>query len=397
MPDRPTLYVHCGLHKTGSTSLQAALRASDAALRDAGFLYPYAGSLMAPGRTGSDPNDAGHHNIGWYLTRNRLFDRRHGDLRALETELRGAEGHAILSSEFMECALHRPDALSPLRALADRTGRDLVLIVYLRNQIEYWDSLFHEMIKHGDGRAYLHLATTILETGRYDFRDSVNQFDYDRVLTGLLAWGGAGIILRNYHTLAGGSIVTDFATLLGLDEALRPHPVHAAANRRLTTAESLRFFYRNRADRRISPVESARIRHIAAQAPRPAMSRDLRQRFIDRFAEGNRRLCARFALDPTGLDLPPPPVPDTAPSLDDLFSFETQCLITDGTIPAESADKSQSPLAAWTAGLDAAAAEVHRAEMLWRQAQHAKRALRCCTRQAVATVCRSVLFSAAKR
>jgi hypothetical protein len=73
----PRLYVHCGLHKTGTTALQDFLAAQAATLARAGVLYPRAGR---PGVAG------GQHNIAWRLAGDRRFDPAWGDLDALAAD-----------------------------------------------------------------------------------------------------------------------------------------------------------------------------------------------------------------------------------------------------------------------------------------------------------------------
>jgi hypothetical protein len=90
--NQPTkFYIHCGLHKTGTTALQAFLRQNTEKLRDAGVLYPYAGC--------PDSCPAGHHNIAWQLSRDRRYNRGYGGMDALAKEIGDFGGDILLSSE----------------------------------------------------------------------------------------------------------------------------------------------------------------------------------------------------------------------------------------------------------------------------------------------------------
>jgi len=105
MEKNSRLYVHCGLHKTGSTALQSALRASEGALRQAGFLYPYAGSLDQPGRINPEAYAHAHRNIGFEIDQHWLFRPRYGALSDLENEIKAFSGHVIISVEGLESVL----------------------------------------------------------------------------------------------------------------------------------------------------------------------------------------------------------------------------------------------------------------------------------------------------
>jgi hypothetical protein len=323
----PRLIIHCGFHKTGSTALQSALRASETRLRAAGFLYPYAGSLMDAGRESNDPNDSGHHNFAWQILRHRRFDPTRPDPGRLAEEADGFDGDIILSSEFLECLLTSNGTIEPLRTLARRMSRSLVLVIYLRNQIAYAETLFLELIKHGIGTDYERHADEILQTGNRRFEEAVHCFDYQRALAPLRASTDATIILRNYHDLGPGGIVADFAALFGLTDALQPSPGRETANQRQPTATALYMFQRNRTGQRPSPIERNRIMRIAASTDQSTSSADLQDMFARRFGPGNRALCAAWQLSTTGLDGACMVRPASEIPLEALFSFETQCAI----------------------------------------------------------------------
>ena len=104
--------LHCGLHKTGTTALQNALRDHAAELPMVGYFVPRSGRIDALG--------GGHHGLAWRLT----GDRRLGpgdELAALERELGMHYGNPILSSEDFETALAAPALFAPLlRVLRQR-------------------------------------------------------------------------------------------------------------------------------------------------------------------------------------------------------------------------------------------------------------------------------------
>jgi len=133
------LFLHIGTHKTGTTSLQAMVAAHPAHFESQGLYYP------RTGRAGW-----GHHNIAWQLTGDERFDPRAGTLADLLDELRTADPSAVLvSSEDFEYLYRAPGQLSRLRRALDDLGYAVRIVVTLRRQSDYVESLYAELLKHG--------------------------------------------------------------------------------------------------------------------------------------------------------------------------------------------------------------------------------------------------------
>ncbi len=381
--DGSKFYIHCGFHKTGSTSLQAALIFSAARLRAMGVLVPYAGTTANAARSTIDPAGAGHHNIAWQLLRSRRFDHGRGNIADLAQEIAGFSGDVILSSEFFESLLGQPDALNPLRNLARDTGREVVFILYLRNQIAYCESLFFEMLKHGEGLEYARHTAMILQTGTYCQEESINHFHYDRVVDNLTRDNpGQQILLRNYQTLGSAGIVADFGDLLGLGDALQSPIGQEVVNRRESLSSAVYWFYRNRRGMRPTPIEKARILHVAQQVERPTTGGPTQNRFVAAFATGNRRLCDENGLANQGLTAETMSRPESSITLEQVFSFETQCAIATGRALAPKVHGTSVP-ADWLDGIDTAAKTISKTEVVLHHLQKVQRARRRYTDQLV--------------
>jgi hypothetical protein len=351
---QPRLYVHCGFHKTGSTALQAALRASEEPLRQAGFLYPYKGSLDRPGIPSHHPSDSAHHNFSWEIIGKRLFDHKKGTLADLAAEAASFTGSLIISSEEFGSILNTPETFTPLQRVASNTGRQLVLIVYLRNQLEYCEALFQELLKHGSGKDYHRHAAAILETGTLPFRDVIHHFDYENALSRSNEMPDVQVIVRNYHALEGGSIITDFARLLGVEGILRPRPGEQRTNIRETSYDSLYRFYANRLGREPTLTEKLRIEYLAQTAPRMTSNTLTRQKFTRRFQASNLRLCETWGIPATGLDMTDTLRPTSEVTLEQFFSFETQRAIRSGTVPETGFAAAEAKATMWMAGVETA-------------------------------------------
>jgi hypothetical protein len=353
----PRLYVHCGFHKTGSTALQAALRASEEPLRQAGFLYPYAGSGDKPGHANSNPFTNAHHNIAYEIDRHWLFLPYGGAFEALAEEAKSFAGNVIVSAEAFESALTEPEGFLPFQSLAQETGRRLTMVIYLRDQLSYCESLYLELLKHGERREFRRHVEEILETGILRSRETAHQFDYQRTLSKWAQLPHVDVILRNYHALAGGSILSDFAQITGLDGILHARSGKEKVNQRDTTATSLALFYGNRVERKPTPLESCRISLITQSRSRLTSSATTRRRFIERFHASNLRLCEAWGLPIAGLDMTAPQ-PLSEVTLEQCFSFETHCAIRSGTVPDTRFAPAEAKQTAWMAGVKVVEARV---------------------------------------
>lgn len=128
-----TVYLHIGLHKTGTSSLQAWLKKNKPALQRLGYLYP---------RTGW--TSGGHHNLAYELLGRKRFSEAPGRLAELEAEI-ASSPNAILSSEEFEF-LELSDVRRLKAALGEREAR---IVVYLRRQDALVASSYAQQVKMG--------------------------------------------------------------------------------------------------------------------------------------------------------------------------------------------------------------------------------------------------------
>ena len=135
---RRRVLLHAGLHKTGTTALQRFLASATDALRARGALYPMAG------RGSSD----GHHNIAWQLAGDRRFRSSAGALDDLALEISSFSGDAILSSEDFEGILGTPSRFLPLLKHSLLKDHSFTIVLWVRDQASYLESLFFEMLHH---------------------------------------------------------------------------------------------------------------------------------------------------------------------------------------------------------------------------------------------------------
>jgi hypothetical protein len=128
-----TVYIHIGLHKTGSTSLQHFLRMNEALLAERGWIIPRAGRGKGKG--------ANQHNLAWHLAERPRFREDVGGLDEVAEEVSRAP-NAIISAEGLENLLDEQ-----IQRLRDACGsHDFKIIAYLRRQdglitSRYWQAI----------------------------------------------------------------------------------------------------------------------------------------------------------------------------------------------------------------------------------------------------------------
>lgn len=232
----PEFFIHCGLHKTGTTALQQFFAGNAQALLDAGLHYPASG-------TGAG---GGHHNLAWELGRDRRYLRRAGSLELMVRQAAAVGKDTVISSEDFESSLLTPGRWTPLVETLKGLGFSVTFVIYLRDPAKYLQSLFLENIKHHCGDEFGTVARAVLERGSYSYEDWIFQFDYDQVARQMSAIPGARVVFRSFERLVGGSIIPDFFALVGHEVPDGLDRADNQANVQARTVDLLAGFVRNR-------------------------------------------------------------------------------------------------------------------------------------------------------
>ncbi len=352
-PGQRRLLLHAGLHKTGTTALQHFLHRETAALLARGVLYPLAGRIHG---------SVDHHCIAWQMIGDRRYRREQGTLDALATEIAAFAGDAIVSSEGFTTLLGQPGGLLPLLthpALADHTA---TVLLYLRDQASFAESLYFEMLKHGMAEEAGRMADSVITLGQVRFREWTFHFDYLSLYRRLAAEPGLTVALRPYASLVGGSTVTDFLDFAGLLSGWPQRP-ESHANMRNSLGESAEMFCRHRLGWKAAPpvirpaallLPGGRSMTVTRTGPPPApragspegeamlsgantlgggrkvaFSAAVRAAMQARFAADNAALAAEAGLPPDTLAIAPEPPPGSL-ALERLFSRDLQAAALDG-------------------------------------------------------------------
>ena len=198
------VYIHIGLHKTGTTSLQRYFLHHG----DAGTLgdidYP-----MIP----ATRNSRAHHILAGF------GGPRSGEAiaRLVDVIANSKADHVVLSSELLSLA-------DPAR-VRETLGCDAAIVVYLRRQDEYLESFYREVVKmshyHGSPDEFVHSAldqesVTLVTRGKTKVNEAVPVY-FSQLVD---RWSAVftDVRVRVYGNPAEGfDIVEDFADVTGLD------------------------------------------------------------------------------------------------------------------------------------------------------------------------------------
>lgn len=241
----PEFFIHCGLHKTGTTALQYFLARNSQALLDAGLHYPGAGTNVG----------GAHHNLAWEFNRDRRFVRRLGNIELMLRQAAAVGKDTVISSEDFESALLSPERWTPLVDAIRGLGFSVTFVVYLREPASYLRSLFLENIKHGCGDEFGVVARAALERGTYSFDDWTFQFDYDLIARQMARVAGARVVFRSFEHLVDASIIPDFLALVGREVPSGGLAVDNDANLQASPLELLKLFMRYRHSAHMPPIE----------------------------------------------------------------------------------------------------------------------------------------------
>ncbi len=277
------LVLHIGGHRTGSTSVQAALHASRKRLGRAGILYPTAGlSTVA------------HHSLANAIREAKVEGGGRpalsGCLEGLHREIRLSKCHTVIisSEELISTCDYRPDGLSQLFALFS----EVQVLCFLRHQAPLLESAykfavlwsnsaateaFPEYLRHhtlGDHLLYKHIEP-FFRTARADIT-----FDF----VSFLAAQRSGSLVKHFYEKA------------GIAEAYSGE-VHT--NESLSRAGTISLLLRNRNElldplRRGAFVRFAR--RTFPESHESLFTPELLDQVAQRFHDSNEELAGRFGF-----------------------------------------------------------------------------------------------------
>lgn len=257
---RRTVYIHCGLHKTGTTAIQTALADGRDTLRAHGVLYPASGD-----------EHAGHHNLAWQISGRPEFSPDALTITDAVAQIAAFDGDAVLSSEDFESFMDNPAALAPLVQPLRELGRRVCVLVYVRDAASYALSLYMELLKHGFSNTFDMFHAEIAMTGRVQYRQWLFQFNYRQLRAAWRRYRCAQVVWRRYRPAKrSGSVVMDFLPLVGLPATLLGELADRRVNERETPREGLARLVANRLGRELQEGEGHAVDRLFGHLQRSA-------------------------------------------------------------------------------------------------------------------------------
>lgn len=280
------LYIHIGLHKTGSTFLQFCLDANRRQLAGLGYAYPQVGA--------DDPARYQH------LALVRAIEA--GDVATPAGIVRDAfatAANVVLSAErFSPISARNEETLARWLDLCRREGQDVRAIVYVRRQDLYAQSLYRHAVRAPETRLTL------------TFHDYLAQrpprLDYWKLLQPWHRLVGPGnLVVRPYERgqWQDGDLLADFLQVIGLGGDARLQVPQSQANRSYNAlmVELLRLTNRGRdeaAQRRFLPLIEAALPEdwvFEARGERSSYLSPAEQRsFMAAYEETNALIATRW-------------------------------------------------------------------------------------------------------
>jgi hypothetical protein len=314
-------FLHVGTHKTATTSIQHFLDSHPQELARSGYLYPRVGR--------PEEARAGHHNIAWEISGDRRFRADYGDGEALIREIADTDHNIIVSSEDFECSAHHAEKFGKFIVAIQKLGIRMSVIVYLRNQIDYAESLYCTLLQFGFDQPFSLFCDRILEAGAIQWREWIFPFRYDDFVAILARLGGVEIVARSYDRPTVGSPVLDFISTIGIGDSWVSSKELPHETQRLHLSEIVRRYWTNQTRQQLNAcdLEAIAVFFDRYKGARPAMSLVRQTRFAEAFNKSNLRLCENYRL-PTIQLMRQDRVPAAAGfSMDDIFGLDIRAVL----------------------------------------------------------------------
>ena len=225
--------LHIGVHKTGTTAIQAALADARGELAAHNVRYP--GKLQAQHRAAlallGRP-------WGWNNRGGGVMDREHFDRLAKRTAK--APGRVVISSEFF-CEASSEQAQEAVNALGNSGARPVQVVVTLRNLGKLLPSSWQQYLKYGMTTSYDAWLTDVLATpGSSKMTPTFwKRHDHGDVITRWAqAVGPQNLTVMVLEDVPRNYMFETFAQFLGVPPEIFNSRMELTSNRSMTAAEA---------------------------------------------------------------------------------------------------------------------------------------------------------------
>ena len=278
------LYLHIGLHKTGTSAIQHALFHAREALAAKGVLYPKSVAWL----------DHSHHSLLLPFWRKEAFDE---PFEQLSAEINASPCSTVLiSSELFPNIYTQGDRFTRLWQMVSTLAEEIEVILYVRRQDRLAASVFKQWCKSDDVKLAVSPADFISD----DLRINMNIEKYCVVWSELP--GVTALHMRSYdHERK--NLVSGFLDILGLPRDIVSGLENVRANPTMDGEQLIFRHYFNGFDLD-QDTSNALLSYILGHlSPKPRLevfSRDMRKALMERHAKTNN-----IAFEKHGAKCPP--------------------------------------------------------------------------------------------
>jgi hypothetical protein len=209
----PTIFLHIGTEKTGTTTIQSMAALNRDALASLGLFYP-----VSPGKQNhvkltlyalQNPDRAGLRNMAGLTTGDDVQEMRESLLDELRAEIEAAGcSRVLLSNEHLSSRLRHKRTVRRLVQGLRGISRDIRVLIYLRPQYELILSAYSTAVKSGRARPI-----------DFDRSASEHYYNYDKMLAHWEEFVGIDkIMVRRFlpACFEGGTLAADFFAAIGM-------------------------------------------------------------------------------------------------------------------------------------------------------------------------------------
>ncbi|MCW4153928.1 hypothetical protein OM427_31000 [Halomonas sp. 18H] len=214
-------WVHIGMEKTGTTSIQNFLGKNRERLADQGFYFMKSTGLANDVRLVGYCLDRNQTN--YFLFRNEFvdseekkdaFDKEFLDSFEKEiSELPSDVENVVFSSELFHSRLNKPHQRQKLRSFLENYFEDVAIVGYIRPQVDVNISLYSTSLKSGGVEVGLeeHLERCHVSNYFYNYFEFLSGWEK--------SFSGCSFIVNLFDRkeLTGGDVVSDFCSVCGVD------------------------------------------------------------------------------------------------------------------------------------------------------------------------------------
>ena len=178
-------YIHIGLHKTGSTSLQKFIKINEKILLENDIYIPKSCRVWGE-------EIINHHNLAEELIDSKLFSKENNSFKDLLNEIKNVEKDILLSSEDFSKLVSFPDKLIYFINQLKQLNFEIKFIVYTRYSSNYLRSLFFQ----------LKTVKLIKYTKLFNFIYQMNKKGYYELNSGVKCYVDSSLFLNDWGTIS---------------------------------------------------------------------------------------------------------------------------------------------------------------------------------------------------